>query len=87
MQNKVKREEKAKKEEEEKKVATGKENKKMEKKNKKTKVGKQIVFLSYALVNGNLQADLVDESKWPSCELWKEQSHKRCVKCSGKKSL
>lgn len=87
MQNKVKREEKAKKEEEEKKVATGKENKKMEKKNKKTKVGKQIFFLSHALVNGNLQADLVGESKWPSCELWKGQNHKRCVKCSGKKSL
>lgn len=87
MQNKFKREEKAKKEEEEKKVATGKENKKLEKKNKKIKVGKQIVFLLYALINGNLQADLVDESKWPSCELWKGQSHKRCVKGSGKKSL
>lgn len=87
MQNKVKREEKAKKEEEEKKVATGKENKKMEKKNKKAKVRKQIVFLSYALLNVNLQADLVNESKCPSCELWKGQSHKRCVKCTGKKSL
>ena len=80
MQNKVKRAEKAKKEEEEKKVASGKENKKLEKKNKKTKV-------SCALINVNLQADLVDESKWPSCELWKGQSHKRCVKCTGKKSL
>ena len=87
MQNKVKLEEKAKKEEEGKKVATRKENKKLEKKNKKTKAGKQIVFLSYALLNVNLQADLVDESKWPSCELRKGQSHKRCVKCAGKKSL